>query len=80
MQTEPMEVYREDNLRVTWNRSATFYLERKIYFDNRDDGIDRWAQTDIMTSYVLGVEDAEAAAKWWIKYLSNKGEEQKDVE
>jgi hypothetical protein len=69
-----LEVYNEGNVRILWNQSATFHMERKWLGEN-------WLNMDIMTSYgVLGIEDAQAKAKWWIEQLEIEAEEQRDVE
>lgn len=67
-------VFEQDDLRVTWNQSSTFHLERQNL--NGD-----WIQIDILTSYgVLGIEDAQSRAKWWLIRIESGLEEQKDVE
>jgi len=69
-----IEVYRDNEFRVTWDQEATFYLRREIYPY-------KWVEIDIMTSYgALGVEDAQTKAMWWVMELDKSNEEQKDAE
>ena len=69
-------VFEDADRRVVWNQSSTFHLERRSLNPGN-----YWVTADILTSYgVLGVEDAQTRAKWWITQLDNQEENQRDVE